>query len=106
MLNFYQKYLAGNVFVNSATNSFADLAGNLITFVSVIYLSNKKGLLTAFLCTVIGGVVVACTEIFSHPNPKVITIANFFVPFGVLVAKFGSSMSYNYFYFTMVDFFK
>lgn len=99
------KYLPGSVYVNSISNSLADSGGNIGALIFVYYISTKKGFLSAFLMTIIGSTIVALAELFDHTDPNKASVADWAVPFGILLAKFGTSCSFNYLYFTIVFYF-
>jgi len=52
MINFYIKYLPGDIFLNQSMNSLSQVLANVVTIFLSKNVSNKKGLTIAFIMCV------------------------------------------------------
>jgi hypothetical protein len=97
MINFYVKYLPGDIYLNQVFSSLSETVANVITLYFTRIYSIKKGLMTSFLVTTIGCVLVICSQL---------TGWDFVIPFAVLQVKAGMTIAFGYFFFATVHFFR
>ena len=59
LINFYVKYLPGDIFINQVCNSWSQILANVVTIYLTRKCSIKKGLLVAFTVTTVAcGMVI------------------------------------------------
>ena len=105
MINFYMKYLPGSIYVNNICNSWADALGGLSAMFVLRYMTIKRGFIFAFFLATVSMVIVMLCEQASL-NVKIADVVGYGVPFGVLGAKFGTSMAFTFLYSGMIQFFR
>ena len=62
LINFYVKYIPGNIYVNNICISFADAFGNLVSLILLKFLSTKMSFLTSFIICLIFQIVLILGE--------------------------------------------
>lgn len=103
IINFYVKYLPGNIYTNQICNSVADLIGDVSSMFVVKYTNHRTGFIFSYsVCAVACLLISWSTMNMDNPdeNPKWV------IPIGVLGAKMGISLSYSIFYFATVHYFE
>jgi hypothetical protein len=97
LINFYVKYLPGDIYTNQIVNSISEAFGNA----SAAYIATKMpihwGFALSFLACGIACVFVIFAEIHE---------ALWMIPLGILVAKFSISCGFSTLYFATVHYFE
>ena len=97
LINFYVKYMPGDIFTNQITNSLSEAAANLMPVCMIKFMSAKRGLSMAFFIS-----ACACGVVMFASFNKDET----FVPIGILGAKAGVSIGFSFLYFASINFFE
>uniref|UniRef100_A0A7S3CQF6 Uncharacterized protein n=1 Tax=Strombidium rassoulzadegani TaxID=1082188 RepID=A0A7S3CQF6_9SPIT len=99
LINFYMKYVPGDVFLNQAVNSLAETATTFLSFGLVKVLNNKLSYSLSYLAT-----ALSCTLIMVSKAGEA-GEGGWNVVLGVIGAKVGISNAFNFLYFTTVEYF-
>jgi uncharacterized protein YggT (Ycf19 family) len=97
LINFYVKYLPGNIYTNQITNSLSECCAHAFSVIVVRIMSIKKGFASSYIVCAIACVLTLYAEIYGH---------NWLVPIGVLGAKAGISVAFCFLYFSTVNYFE
>lgn len=100
MLNFYVKYLPGNFFQIQMVSSLAEAAANFSSSCFNSCLSIRKGFLFSFFITLVASVFLLFAKSSESDTVKS------FVPFLVLLDKFGITVAFAFLYFAPFQFFE
>ena len=97
LINFYVKYMKGDIYTNQITNSLSEAAANLLPLIMIKYMSVSRGLTLSFLVS-----SVACGIVmFGSMND-----AESLIPLGVIGVKGGVSLGFSFLYFSSINFFE
>ena len=96
LINFYAKYLPGDIYLNQIVNSLAESVGNG----SAAYLASKLPIRLSFAACFIGSGFACALVIFAEIHQ-----VEWLVPVGVLLAKLGISSAFSILYFATVHYF-
>lgn len=91
LINFYVKYLPGDIYTNQIVNSIAEAVAHGIVMVFVALIGVKKGFVSSFVCALVACVMVMYAEVYEH---------TWIIPFGVLGAKAGITVAFCFLYFS------
>jgi len=97
LINFYVKYLPGNIYTNQIVNSISEAAAHAFSTVLVTILSIKRGFAACYITGAIACMLVMYAEMHS---------ISWLVPIGVLGAKAGVSCAFCFVYFSTVNYFE
>jgi hypothetical protein len=97
LINFYVKYLPGNIYTNQIVNSLSESAAHAFSAVVVKLMSIKKGFAFSYLTCGLACMFVMYAEIHQQ---------TWLVPIGVLGAKAGISVAFCFLYFSTVSYFE
>ena len=62
LINFYVKYIPGNIYTNNICISLADSFGNFGTLILLKFLSTKASFLTSFIFCIVFSIILALGE--------------------------------------------
>lgn len=96
LINFYLKYIPGNVYVNTIVASIAEFVSTLIAGSIVKYLGIKNTISSAFALNCISGVILWIAEKLDSTGS---------VPVIILAAKFGNCASFGLLYMSTLHYF-
>lgn len=97
LINFYVKYLPGDIYTNQIVNSISESFSNASGMFVVMLMSQKKGFAISYL-----GCAISCALVLIAES----TEANWLVPVAVIMAKSTITVAFSLLYFTIVDFFE
>ena len=97
LINFYVKYLPGDIYTNQIVNSVAESASNGVAIVLVAVIGVKRGFVSSFVSCLIACIVVMYAEAYEH---------TWIIPFGVLGAKSGITIAFCFLYFSPSRYFE
>ena len=96
LINFYVKYMPGDIFTNQIVNSLAETAANSTAFLIIRALSIKKGFATCYIACAIACMLVMAAETRGM---------DWLVPFGIIIAKYSISVAFCFIYSAPPSFF-
>ena len=97
LINFYVKYLPGNIFTNQIVNSLAEAIAHTSPLILTKLMSQKKGFATGFITCAVSSFLVMIAEFYESQS---------LIPVGVLGAKAGIAVAFVFLYFSQVSFFQ
>jgi nitrate/nitrite transporter NarK len=97
LINFYLKYIPGNVYVNTMVASLADCVAHICIGALVKKLGSKNSFTGSFLITVIAGTLLWIFESREELTSD--------VPIVVLAAKFGAAAAFAMLYISTLSYF-
>jgi Na+/melibiose symporter-like transporter len=83
-IQFYMKYVPGDIFINNSASCLAELAADLLSCLFVFKIGIKKSFFGAFLIAAIGAVCMQFSDVHGD-----------FIAVFVLMTKFGISFAFN-----------
>ena len=96
LINFYVKYLPGDIFTNQIVNSLAEGVAHAASAVVVLIMSTRKGFAAGYGVCAISCVIVMYSQFYD---------SSWLIPIGVLGAKAGISVAFCFLYFSQVNYF-
>ena len=96
LINFYLKYIPGNVFINTIVAAIADFVAHILVGFIVKYTGNKNAFTLSFILTFVSGILLW----YFAGNDMIDS-----VPYVVLSAKFGASAAFAILYMSTISFF-
>ena len=96
LINFYLKYIPGNVFVNSIVSSVSSGVATFLSGSIVIKLGSKNGMCVTYGLAVLAGTLLLTAETGNWISG---------VPFAVLAAQFGISAAFSMLYMGTLHYF-
>ena len=97
LINFYVKYLPGDIYTNQMVNSVAESCANGGAVLVLVFVSQRYGFAICYVFTAVACIVVMLAEMSE---------AAWLVPIGVLVGKSSITCAFAFLYFTTVDYFE
>jgi len=98
LINFYIKYIPGNIYTNQIINSLSESAAQGGSLVLLKLFNIKWGFGLSYLITAASCVLVIFVQMHGGED-------NWVIPFAVLGAKFGITSAFCYLYFAQVNYF-
>ena len=96
LVNFYLKYIPGNVFINTIVAAVADFIAHILAGVIVRFIGNRNAFTLSFILTFVSGILL-----WYFANNDMIDK----VPYAVLSAKFGASAAFAMLYMSTISYF-
>ena len=97
LINFYVKYLPGNIYTNQTVNSWSECIAHLLSLWVLKLFSIKNGYFFSYLLCALSALVVILSEYSGVEH---------LIPIAVLGAKAGISVAFCFLYFTTVNYFE
>ena len=94
LINFYLKYIPGNIFINTIVSSASASASCYIAGIIIIKLGSRNGMCLAFSLCFLSGVLLLISETSGETSAWMLSA----VPFAVLSAQFGASCAFGMLY--------
>ena len=90
LINFYLKYIPGNIFINTIVSSLSASISCYIAGVIIVKMGSRNGMCIAFTLCFLSGVLLLVSETTSDMISA--------IPFAVLSAQFGASCAFGMLY--------
>lgn len=97
LINFYVKYIPGNIFTNQIANSIAESIAHGASCIVVTVLSIKKGFISAFSACNLSSFLLLFATLYD---------VAWLIPVTVLGAKAGIAVAFAFLYFSTVSYFR
>ena len=101
LINFYLKYIPGNIFINTIVSSASSSASCYIAGIIIIKMGSRNGMCVAFTMCFLSGIVLLISESGGDDSTLMISA----IPFAVLSAQFGASCAFGMLYMCTLQFF-
>lgn len=94
LINFYTKYIPGNILENAAFSTIADICSNFLSGITYQYFGGNLSIISSYLISSLSGVIL-------------LAISNMLslIPFVLFFAKLGVSSAFNLLYILNIDLF-